>query len=178
MALIAYRRANGACDEQLINVSNANGFFKEQARYLVDKQDLELWASVLDEKNTFRRQVIDQVVATALPESRDAEQVSTAVKAFMAANLPTELIELLERIILQGSADGEFAQNSNLQNLLILTAIKADKPRVMGYIDRLEHYDGPDIAKIALSDQYKLYEEAATSSLTARERQLDHSTEV
>jgi clathrin heavy chain len=30
----------------------------------------------------------------------------------------------------------------------------------MDYIKRLENYDGPDIAKIAVSDQYKLYEEA------------------
>lgn len=114
-----------------------------------------------DEANLpYRRQLIDQVVATALPESRIPEEVSTTVKAFMAANLPNELIELLERIILHGPQDGEFATNRNLQNLLILTAIKADKMRVMDYIKRLQNYDGPDIAKIAISEQYQLYEEA------------------
>lgn len=46
----------------------------------------------------------------------------------------------------------------NLQNLLILTAIKADRTRVMEYINRLDNYDAPDIANIAISD--KLYEEA------------------
>lgn len=30
----------------------------------------------------------------------------------------------------------------------------------MDYVKRLDNYDGPDIAKIAVSDQYKLYEEA------------------
>src|SRR3569623_1962687 len=30
----------------------------------------------------------------------------------------------------------------------------------MDYIKKLENYDGPDIAKIAVSEQYKLYEEA------------------
>ena len=30
----------------------------------------------------------------------------------------------------------------------------------MDYIKRLNNYDGPDIAKIAISDQYELYEEA------------------
>lgn len=116
---------------------------------------------VEDEANLpYRRQLIDQVVATALPESRIPEEVSTTVKAFMAANLPNELIELLERIILHGPQDGEFATNRNLQNLLILTAIKADKMRVMDYIKRLQNYDGPDIAKIAISEQYQLYEEA------------------
>ena len=46
----------------------------------------------------------------------------------------------------------------NLQNLLILTAIKADRTRVMEYINRLENYDAPDIANIAINNQ--LYEEA------------------
>ena len=160
LAFIAYKRAWGTCDEQLIAVCNKNGFFKDEARYLVERQDLDLWAKVLTEENEFRRQLIDQVVATALPESRLPEEVSTTVKAFMAANLPNELIELLERIILHGPSDGEFATNRNLQNLLILTAIKADKKRVMDYIKRLNNYDGPDIAKIAISDQYELYEEA------------------
>ena len=96
------------------------------------------------------------MVQTALPETRDPDHVSTTVKAFMAADLPHELIELLERIVLQGS---DFSDNKNLQNLLILTAIKADKERVMEYINRLDNFDGPEIAKIAISDQYGMYEE-------------------
>ena len=48
--------------------------------------------------------------------------------------------------------------NRNLQNLLILTAIKADRSRVMEYINRLDNYDAPDIANIAISSE--LYEEA------------------
>ena len=47
---------------------------------------------------------------------------------------------------------------SNLQNLLILTAIKADRSRVMEYINRLDNYDAPDIANIAISNE--LFEEA------------------
>jgi clathrin heavy chain len=46
----------------------------------------------------------------------------------------------------------------NLQNLLILTAIKADRTRVMEYINRLDNYDAPDIANIAINNQ--LFEEA------------------
>ena len=46
----------------------------------------------------------------------------------------------------------------NLQNLLILTAIKADKTKVMEYINRLDNYDAPDIANIAIGAE--LYEEA------------------
>jgi len=56
--------------------------------------------------------------------------------------------------------NSDFSKNRNLQNLLVLTAIKADKDRVMDYINRLDNYDGPEIAKIALGDPYGLYEEA------------------
>jgi clathrin heavy chain len=32
----------------------------------------------------------------------------------------------------------------------------------MDYINRLDNYDGPDIALVALSDEYCMYEEAFT----------------
>eukprot|EP00742_Colponemidia_sp_Colp-10_P000714 GILJ01000776.1.p1 GENE.GILJ01000776.1~~GILJ01000776.1.p1 ORF type:complete len:1719 (+),score=373.80 GILJ01000776.1:96-5252(+) len=157
LAFTAYKRAWGSCDLELVDVTNKNSLFRLQARYLVERQSAELWAHVLQETNAYRRQVIDQVVGTALPETKDADEVSTTVKAFMTAELPNELIELLEKIVLHNS---DFSNNRNLQNLLILTAIKADQSRVMDYINRLDNYDGPDIAKIALGEQYKLYEEA------------------
>jgi len=158
LAYTAYKRSWGQCDAQLVEVTNKNGLFRLQARYLVERQSQELWELVLNEGNEFRRQVIDQVVSTALPESTNAEEVSATVKAFISADLPNELIELLEKIVLHKSAD--FGKNKNLQNLLILTAIKADKSRVMDYINRLDNYDGPEIAKIALGEPYCLYEEA------------------
>ncbi|KAJ1671727.1 Clathrin heavy chain, partial [Spiromyces aspiralis] len=49
-------------------------------------------------------------------------------------------------------------ENSNLQNLLILTAVKADPSRVSDYIERLGNYDAPDIAQICINNE--LYEEA------------------
>lgn len=153
LAFIAYER--GQCDQELVNITNENSMFKHQSRYLVVRRDPALWASVLRPDNPFRRSVVDQVVGTALPETQDPEDVSITVKAFMAAELPNELIELLEKLVLEGSA---FSDNRNLQNLLILTAIKADKTRVMDYITRLENYDAPDIATIALGSE--LYEEA------------------
>lgn len=68
----------------------------------------------------FRRQLIDQVVQTALSETQDPEDISVTVKAFMTADLPNELIELLEKIVLDSSI---FSEHRNLQNLLILTGI-------------------------------------------------------
>ena len=163
LAYLAYRRANGACDAELIEVTNKNGLFKDQARYLVERQDLALWENVLIDENPHRRDLIDQVTSTALPETKNADEVSTTVKAFMAAKLPNELIGLLEKLVLSG---GEFHNNRNLQNLLILTAVKtahepsAPEGRAMDYILRLDAYDGKEIAKIALRDEYQLFEEA------------------
>eukprot|EP00850_Spirogloea_muscicola_P020441 SM000216S06567 [mRNA] locus=s216:162875:173433:+ [translate_table: standard] len=126
LAVVAYKR--GLCDDELVAVTNKNSLFKLQARC---------------------------VVSTALPESKNPDQVSVTVKAFMTADLPHELIELLEKIVLQNSA---FSGNPNLQNLLILTAIKADKSRVMDYISRLDNFDGPAVGNIAVG--LELYEEA------------------
>ena len=167
LAFVAYKHARGECDDELIRVTQENGLFKDLARYLVEKQDLDLWRRVLrpegmnenDPEPPSRRYLLDQVVQTALPEAKNPDEVSTTVKAFMQCDMPEELIELLERIVLQGS---EFSNNKNLQNLLILTAIRANREKVMEYINRLDNFDGPDIAKIAASDANGLYEEALT----------------
>ncbi|XP_041972062.1 clathrin heavy chain isoform X1 [Aricia agestis] len=153
LACVAYER--GQCDRELIAVCNDNSLFKTQARYLVRRRDQDLWLEVLSEDNPFKRQLIDQVVQTALSETQDPEDISVTVKAFMTADLPNELIELLEKIVLDNSV---FSDHRNLQNLLILTAIKADRTRVMEYINRLDNYDAPDIANIAINNE--LYEEA------------------
>ncbi|KAF6216139.1 hypothetical protein GE061_000478 [Apolygus lucorum] len=153
LACVAYER--GQCDRELINVCNENSLFKSEARYLVRRRNPELWAEVLNESNPYKRPLIDQVVQTALSETQDPDDISVTVKAFMTADFPNELIELLEKIVLDNSV---FSDHRNLQNLLILTAIKADRSRVMEYINRLDNYDAPDIANIAINSQ--LYEEA------------------
>lgn len=99
------------------------------------RKNPELWASVLLETNSYRRPLIDQVrpptsghfaasslclylhpaasarplqvVQTALSETQDPEEVSVTVKAFMTADLPNELIELLEKIVLDNSVFSE-----------------------------------------------------------------------
>jgi clathrin heavy chain len=163
LAFVAYKKGAGTCDEELIAISNAHGLYRDLAKYLVERQDMELWAKVLNQEegdnkeSNERRMLIDQVVEWALPESNNADEVSCTVKAFMAADLPGELISLLERIVLQGS---DFSDNRNLQNLLILTAIRADPVRVAGYIDEIDNFDAKDIAQICCSEAHMLYEEA------------------
>jgi clathrin heavy chain len=153
LAFICFRK--GQNDLELISLTNENSMFKAQARYLLERADTELWSFVLSENNIHRRSVIDQVISTAVPESTEPDKVSVAVQAFLAADLPVELIELLEKIVLEPSP---FNDNTNLQNLLILTATKADKGRVMDYVHRLDAYNAPDIAAICID--VGLFEEA------------------
>lgn len=152
LAYIAYRK--GQNDVELVHITNENAMFKAQARYLLERADLELWSFVLSANNVHRRSLVDQVISTAVPESKEPDKVSVAVASFLAADLPAELIELLEKIVLEPSP---FSDNENLQNLLILTAAKADKGRVMDYIHQLNAYNAPDIANICI--EVGLFEE-------------------
>ncbi|KAG0175208.1 hypothetical protein DFQ28_005404 [Apophysomyces sp. BC1034] len=152
LAYICYEK--GECDYELIHITNENSMFKHQARYLVHRRNQDLWQFVLPEANEHRRELIDQIVATALPECTDPDDVSATVRAFMDAELPNELIELLEKIVLESSA---FSDNKTLQNLLIFTAVKADSSRVMDYIGRLDNFDASDVAEVCIGDG--LYEE-------------------
>jgi clathrin heavy chain len=80
-------------------------------------------------------------VAT-LPECTDPDDISITIKAFLLADLPIELIELLEKIIIEPSP---FSNNKNLQNLLLLPAICAKKGKVVGYINKLQNYNASKI---------------------------------
>jgi clathrin heavy chain len=89
LAFIAYKRAWGSCDDELIEVANKNYLFRAEARYLVERSNPELWAKVLNAENENRQQIIDQVVQTALPEIKDVDQVAATVSAFIEAELPS-----------------------------------------------------------------------------------------
>ncbi|EHA53174.1 clathrin heavy chain [Pyricularia oryzae 70-15] len=153
LAYIAYRK--GGNDLELVNITNENSMYKAQARYLLERADRELWMFVLSENNIHRRSVVDQVTSTAVPESTDPAKVSEAVAALLAADLPGELIELLEKIVLEPSP---FSDNQNLQNLLMFTAAKADKSRVMDYIHKLDGFNPQEITAVCID--VGLYEEA------------------
>ena len=154
LAFICFEQ--GGHDQELIELTNENLMFKAQARYLVRRRDAALWQSALAPTNLNRTHLVDQVIAVALPETQDPEEVSVAVKSFMEADLPNQLIDLLEKIVLQNAT--MFSDNRNLQNLLILTAIKAEKDRVADYAARLSNYDAPEIAQVAILNG--LFEEA------------------
>ncbi|KAK8088578.1 hypothetical protein PG997_003539 [Apiospora hydei] len=167
LAYIAYQK--GQNDLELVNITNENSMYRAQARYLLERSDRELWMFVLSENNIHRRSVIDQVVATAVPECTDPAKVSEAVASFLAADLPSELIELLEKIMLEPSP---FNDNPSLQNLLILTAARADKGRVADYIQRLDAYDPEECAQLCINvglheEAFEIYKKAGNPTAAA-----------
>ena len=182
LAYVAYQK--GQNDLELINITNENSMYKQQARYLLGRADPEIWSFVLKENNIHRRSVIDQVTATAVPESAEPEKVSVAVKAFLDADLPAELIDLLEKIILEPSP---FSDNGNLQNLLMFTAAKADKGRLMDYIHQLNAYNAEEIASTCiavglLEEAFEIYKKennhtAATDVLVSHMMAIDRAHE-
>ena len=119
--------------------------------------DLESWLFVLrHESETHRSNFIAAVVSTALPEAERDENVSVAVRAFIEAKLPQDLICVLEKLIIEKQSP--FRDNADLQNLLLLTAIKSDVTRVPRYIESLNAFNGVEIARYCFSRE--LYEEA------------------
>eukprot|EP00768_Dysnectes_brevis_P001247 gnl/Dysnectes_brevis/1303_a1459_1909.p1 GENE.gnl/Dysnectes_brevis/1303_a1459_1909~~gnl/Dysnectes_brevis/1303_a1459_1909.p1 ORF type:complete len:1090 (+),score=595.35 gnl/Dysnectes_brevis/1303_a1459_1909:1275-4544(+) len=143
LAFLSYATAaEGACDEEMIGIANSASLFKELSRTLVQRKDPALWAMALDEANEHRDALVDQVVSGALSDVDDMEAISIAVRAFMG--MPTRLLELLEKIVLQ---ETHFSNTPALQNLLILTAVKNQPDRVSGYIQRLDAYDPVIIAE-------------------------------
>jgi clathrin heavy chain len=60
------------------------------------------------------------VVQTALAETQDPEDISVTVKAFMAADLPNELIELLEKIVIDNSVFSDHRQVTTISSALLL----------------------------------------------------------
>jgi len=86
---------------------------------LVRRKDPELWEHVLREDNQYRRPLIDQVIQTAIAETQDSEQISVTVKAFMTADLPNNLIELLEKIVIDNSVFSEHRYDRKIKIIFI-----------------------------------------------------------
>ncbi len=83
------------------------------------------------------------LIATALNPT-DSNSLQPTDQPTNQLHPQSELIELLEKIVLNNSA---FSSNANLQNLLVLTAIRADPARVKDYVHRLDNFDGPAVAE-------------------------------
>ena len=177
-AVIAYRRANGKCDDELINITNKHAFWRDQAQYLVESVKPELWEIVLDANNKNKKFLIDQKISVSLPLNRNSEEVRVTVKAFISSGLQSELLELLEKLVLHNP---DFSRNKSLQNLLILTAITAAPKKVKGFLNKLDLYEGPKLAikcieHFFIEEAYFIYEKIKdyTSAIDVNIKYMDY----
>ncbi|PON78992.1 Clathrin, heavy chain [Parasponia andersonii] len=145
----------------LINVCDRFGFVPDLTHYLYTNNMLRYIEGYVQKVNPGNAPlVVGQLLDDECPEDF-IKGLILSVRSL----LPVEpLVEECEKrwfscpsilIVLQNSA---FSGNFNLQNLLILTAIKADPSRVMDYINRLDNFDGPAVGEVAVEAQ--LFEEA------------------
>ena len=141
LAVTAY--IHGKCSDALVEVTTNYSMWKEQAAYLVDTLDEALWQRVLKDDSEARGHLVEHLVGQVLPECKEANKIALVVKVFLEADLPSYLIELLDKIILQ---TGQFRGEKALETLLIMTAVKTAQDRVGDYIGRLDSIDPVQVA--------------------------------
>ncbi|THU64931.1 hypothetical protein C4D60_Mb01t31690 [Musa balbisiana] len=153
----------------LINVCDRFGFVPDLTHYLYTNNMLRYIEGYVQKVNPGNAPlVVGQLLDDECPEDfikglilsvRSLLPVEPLVAECEKRNRLRLLTQFLEHLVSEGSQDNSaFSGNFNLQNLLILTAIKADPPRVMDYINRLDNFDGPAVGEVAVEAQ--LYEEA------------------
>lgn len=155
LAYIAYKRCE--LDKELIKVCNNNSLFKQEAQYLIHRQNAKIWMQVLSEQNCYRQQLIDAILQVITTEADNSDGVLVTINAFKTIDLPQYLTKLLETVFFN-PAFSSFKERQDLQNLLLLTAIQTKSEYIMTYILELENFDGYDIAHAAINNA--LYNEA------------------
>eukprot|EP00764_Aduncisulcus_paluster_P010279 gnl/Carplike_NY0171/353_a491_1596.p1 GENE.gnl/Carplike_NY0171/353_a491_1596~~gnl/Carplike_NY0171/353_a491_1596.p1 ORF type:complete len:1732 (+),score=681.12 gnl/Carplike_NY0171/353_a491_1596:3-5198(+) len=108
-----------------------------------------------DSVSTKLRDSVVAEIKKQLPLCEKIEEVSGTIRAFDAANLTKELINVLECVIFGESL---FSNNTFLQNLLILNSIQDMPERVSKYVSELSDYEGREVAESAVASE--LNEEA------------------
>jgi clathrin heavy chain len=102
-----------------------------------------------------RPNLIDELIRISITVT-DPEKLSVLLRGFMSNDLPNQLIEILETLLLRSNTAVEFRENSNLQNLLILTAIKVKSTsiKLLLYVNTFNDYSASDLAPIALQSDF------------------------
>ncbi|PVV00105.1 hypothetical protein BB559_000117 [Furculomyces boomerangus] len=162
LAFVAYSSAQsvGKTDKEIVRLAISSSMFRQLAKYIIARKDISLWERILTDPevdSSSRKMFVDQVIGHGISETSNAEEISVTVKAFMTFDLPNELIFILEKLLLNST---EFSGNSNLHNLLLLTAIKVGSDKLGVYINKLDNYNSEDIAAICINNG--LFEEALT----------------
>ena len=129
-------RLGECCDDELVDVTMP-WVYKQHACYLVERSTSG--PKVLTEVEGETRAPPPCHQLGGADQGPRAPTSSCSRSRHMSANRSNELIELLEKIVLQSGS--ELSENKNLPAHILTTAIAA-----MDYINRLNNYDMSDIA--------------------------------
>ncbi|EZG81077.1 putative clathrin heavy chain [Gregarina niphandrodes] len=153
MAVAAYIK--GRCDDELIELTNKNGLYRIEAKYVLNRADRGLWHKVLSAPEDHRRGVLDQLMATALMDANSPSEVWCAIEAINEAAAQRDLLEILERIVVHKSIPAdmvdEFANLTSLQDKLIFTAMDVDQEKARYLITKLDNITPDHVAEAALN---------------------------
>ncbi|KAK1442350.1 clathrin [Babesia gibsoni] len=150
LAFLIYSEA--LLDSDVVRLCMANSMHKMLASYALKRSSPMLWNGIMSETSTTvneegRKRLCEELVAMA-PECPNASEISCVLKALLDNNRNAEVIALLEQILLNPT---QFSSSSNLQNLLLATAVKTDPSRLDEYLLKLNNYDVAALSKLANS---------------------------
>ncbi|KAK1935936.1 clathrin heavy chain [Babesia divergens] len=148
LALLIYSEA--LLDDDVVRVCMVNGMHKMLASYALKRSLPKLWQDIFAEGSTVvdsegRQRVCEELVTLA-PECSNASEISCVLKALLDNNKSSEVIALLEQILLSPT---QFSSSANLQNLLLATAVKTDPTKLENYLVKLNNYDVGALSKLA-----------------------------
>ncbi|EDO05779.1 uncharacterized protein BBOV_IV001820 [Babesia bovis T2Bo] len=147
LAYLVYSEAQ--LDSDVLRLCIGNGFYKMLAAYALKRSSPSLWHDIFSETSGLdddnRKHVCEELVILA-PDSSNASEISCALKALLDAGMNEEVIALLEQLLLKQT---QFSSSSNLQNLLLATAVKTNPSKLEEYLSKLDNYDVAALSKLS-----------------------------
>jgi clathrin heavy chain len=121
LAVVAYKKAaEVSCDTQLIDITTKNEWWEVQARFLLERQDRDLWDQVL--YTAYKFKILDLINGEVGLKCRNHESIFTTAECYKRNGFHTQLIYLLSNILQNGALPKTKARNK-IENMLMETAI-------------------------------------------------------
>ena len=126
--------------------------YKRISSICIEKQSQEIWSSVILPNNKNSKHVVDAIISIICDYP---DQIFQTVKFFIDAQIPSYLLNIVEKTVFEFPP---FQHNTSLQNLLICTAIKSERERVMKYVTQFNDYTSDKISQLLIESN--LFDEA------------------
>ncbi|GFE55454.1 clathrin heavy chain [Babesia ovis] len=147
LAYLIYSEAQ--LDNDVLRLCIANNLHKMLASYALKRTSSTLWRDIVSgttEVNADHRKQVCEELVTLAPECSNASEISCALKSLLDAGMNEEVIALLEQLLLKQT---QFSSSSNLQNLLLATAVKTNPAKLDEYLSKLDNYDVTALSKLS-----------------------------